>query len=178
MADLKLRKGVEGDFCDLADLYDRVIEANSGTAFDVHWDRSFHPSDAEISSAIETGTLYVGERDGRIVAAAIVNDDFACGYERTEWKVKAAEGEAVCVHLVVTDPDLQGQGLGLWFMQSVIEDVRACGFKVMRLDAYKHNEPACRLYERVGFEYRGVGHLEYDAMDVSFWELSMYELAL
>jgi ribosomal protein S18 acetylase RimI-like enzyme len=53
------------------------------------------------------------------------------------------------VHQIQLKPLWQGQGLGTWLIQSVIDDARTAGAS-LRLDVLKAN-PARRLYERLGF---------------------------
>ncbi len=72
----------------------------------------------------------------------------------------------LCIHLFATKPALQGQGLGRKFLQAIIDDTRKRGFQVLRLDAFQHNTPACALYEKMGFQYRGVADLVYEDEDL------------
>ena len=53
------------------------------------------------------------------------------------------------VYQIQFKPLWQGQGLGTWLIQSVIDDARTAGAS-LRLNVLKAN-PARRLYERLGF---------------------------
>lgn len=163
---MTVRMGESFDFDRLTEFYDEVVKANSGTPFDVHWNRKIHPSDSEIAEALRDGSMYMGLLDDEVVAASIVNDVFATGYDTVLWVFGAEPGKILCIHLFATKPALQGQGLGRKFLQAIIDDTRKRGFQVLRLDAFQHNAPACALYEKMGFQYRGVADLVYEDEDL------------
>ncbi|MDD6637037.1 MAG: GNAT family N-acetyltransferase [Coriobacteriaceae bacterium] len=163
---MTVRMGESFDFDRLTEFYDEVVKANSGTPFDVHWNRKIHPSDSEIAEALRDGSMYMGLLDDEVVAASIVNDVFATGYDTVLWVFGAEPGKILCIHLFATKPALQGQGLGRKFLQAIIDDTRKRGFQVLRLDAFQHNTPACALYEKMGFQYRGVADLVYEDEDL------------
>lgn len=165
MGEMSIRFGDLSDFDLLGSFYDEVVAANHGTPYDVWWNRDVHPSDKEILDALETGCMYMGFIDGQLVAASIVNDIFATGYDKVPWVFEAEPGKVLCIHLFATKPELQGRGLGRRFLQAIIDDTAARGFTLLRLDAFKHNTPACTLYEKMGFECRGVGQLTYEEED-------------
>lgn len=163
---MTVRMGESFDFDRLTEFYDEVVKANSGTPFDVHWNRKIHPSDSEIAEALRDGSMYMGLLDDEVVAASIVNDVFATGYDTVLWVFGAEPGKILCIHLFATKPALQGQGLGRKFLQAIIDDTRKRGFQVLRLDAFQHNAPACALYDKMGFQYRGVADLVYEDEDL------------
>lgn len=166
MEEMTVRMGESSDFDRLTEFYDEVVKSNSGTPFDVHWNRKIHPSDREIAEALRDGSMYMGLLDDEVVAASIVNDVFATGYDTVPWVFGAEPGKILCIHLFATKPALQRQGLGRRFLQAIIDDTRKRGFQVLRLDAFQHNTPACALYEKMGFQYRGVADLVYEDEDL------------
>ena len=58
------------------------------------------------------------------------------------------------------EPTLQGQGIGGALLTEVVADAKLKGL-VVQLSVLKDN-PAKRLYERLGFKVVGEGTLEYD----------------
>jgi ribosomal protein S18 acetylase RimI-like enzyme len=62
-------------------------------------------------------------------------------------------------------PDFQNRGLGSAVVRHVIEEARATGLGV-RLQVLKSNQPARRLYERLGFEITQEGGM-HDQMRLS-----------
>jgi ribosomal protein S18 acetylase RimI-like enzyme len=75
----------------------------------------------------------------------LVFDDSTCGYTAIEFGA-----EAVVIHELVVDPDLQGQGVGTQVLLATIDQARRRRLDV-RLQVLHGNRRAARLYERVGF---------------------------
>ena len=83
-----------------------------------------------------------------------------------------------CLHLFCTHPDHRGKGSAKALLRDVESLLRQQGVKAVRLDAFAHNAAARNLYEACGYEYRGLGHMEYEDQEVSHLEFAMYERAL
>ena len=56
-------------------------------------------------------------------------------------------------------PDAQGKGFGSEMIREAIRLAQSKGMQAVRLDALASNTPAHKIYERLGFEYRGKQHL-------------------
>ena len=63
------------------------------------------------------------------------------------------------IHILAVSPDRQGEGIGSKMIREAIHLAKANGMQAIRLDALASNSPAHKLYERLGFEYRGKQHL-------------------
>lgn len=159
-------------------LYDEVIEANTGTKYDVLWRRDLHPSDKAIEEAIEQGALVVAVLDGVIVGSSIMNHDFAPGYDQISWRVNAPLDEVLCLHLLCVHPSCQGMGLGRRFLDGLKQWSKEQGAQAIRLDVFDYNDPAKHLYETNGYELIDKTYLAYEDQEVSTILFSMYELAL
>lgn len=170
--------GTPDDLERVGAFYDDVIAENSGTQFDVLWRRDLHPTDDAIRAALEAGEQILALHKGKIVATAMVNHDFAYGYELQPWDAEATDEEALCIHLFATHPDRKGQGIGKTFLRYLVEYARAKGMLALRLDVFAHNTPACRLYESVGFTKVSETHLTYEDEQVCKILFAMYEYVL
>ena len=159
-------------------LYDVVVEANSGTQYDVLWRRDLHPSDKNIEDALRAGHLYGAWLDGHLVGAGIFNSDFAQGYEDVPWTHVAELDATRCLHLFCTHPGYQGRGIATCFLERALALLKQQGVRVVRLDVFEHNLPAKRLYEKVGFTLAANTYLTYEDQAVSHILFSMYEIAL
>lgn len=53
-------------------------------------------------------------------------------------------------------PEARGSGAATALIEAVVEWARAAGYRFLRLDVADTNEPAVRLYSRIGFEPTGV----------------------
>ena len=63
------------------------------------------------------------------------------------------------IHILAVCPDCQGKGIGSEMVREAINFAKEKGMQAIRLDALAYNIPAHRMYERLGFEYRGKQHL-------------------
>lgn len=82
---------------------------------------------------------FVWEQDGRVVGNASINlEDAAAG----RWFMSN-----VAVH-----PDYQGRGIGRRVVEEALEAIRRRGGRQIILQVRVDNEPAQRLYRRLGFE--------------------------
>ena len=63
------------------------------------------------------------------------------------------------IHILAVSPDAQGKGIGSEMIREAIRLAQNNGMQTIRLDALASNTPAHKIYERLGFEYRGKQHL-------------------
>jgi len=89
-----------------------------------------------------TGEVFVGERDGRVIATLQLTIIQQLGYRGS----KVAEIEAVRVAT-----DLRGGGLGAEIVKFAVERARAAGCIRVQLTSNKERVDAHRFYERLGF---------------------------
>ncbi|MEO6567772.1 MAG: N-acetyltransferase, partial [Opitutaceae bacterium] len=76
------------------------------------------------------------------------------------------ETEALFLANLQILPEFQNRGLGSAVVRRVIEEAHAMGLGVVRLQVLKSNQPARRLYERLGFELTQEGSM-HDQMRLS-----------
>lgn len=163
MPDLHIACAQPNDLERVIALYKAVIEANSGSQFDVAWDLSKHPTVAELEAAICAKQLYVAELDGfdEFAAAVVLNHESAKGYDQVPWDTDAADEEVWIIHTFCTHPSIAGKGIGRAFVSEIEEVAREKGLKALRLDVLPDNLPARKLYTRCGFVDHGFFHLFY-----------------
>ena len=63
------------------------------------------------------------------------------------------------LHILAINPDYQKKGIGSEMVRKAINLAKEKGMQAIRLDALASNTPAHKMYERLGFEYRGKQHL-------------------
>jgi len=94
-------------------------------------------------------------------------------YHAIEWSRNVADEEVAVIHILAVSPDKQGAGIGSMMVLEAIRLAHNNGMKSIRLDALASNTPAHKIYERLGFEYRGKQHLYAENtgwMDFYFFE--------
>ena len=80
-------------------------------------------------------------------------------YHAIDWLQQVADDEVAVIHILAVSPDYQGKGIGSEMIREAIRIALSKGMQAIRLDALASNTPAHKLYERLGFEYRGKQHL-------------------
>lgn len=176
--DIEVLKAQAQDLEGIKKLYDELIEANTGTPYDVLWRRDLHPSDASIEAAVAAGEMYIAIADGELVGAGILNQDFAQGYDSVPWTINPQPESIRCLHLFCTHPNSHGKGIGTAFLQGMFQHMRAQGVKAIRLDVFDYNAPAKRLYEKNGFTCAATTYLTYEDQEVCNILFAMYEVSL
>jgi ribosomal protein S18 acetylase RimI-like enzyme len=88
--------------------------------------------------------------------------------EREEWR------EAACVWNVAVDRAYRGQGLGRRLLEYVIAWGRRQGLRAIILETQTNNWPACRFYQRCGFELTGIDDHYYTNQDVANKEVALF----
>ena len=91
-------------------------------------------------------------------------------------RVVSDGGYMTLVADVMVLPEYQGKGVSKRMMTEIISLVKKNGKKALRLDALASNTPARRLYEKLGFEYRGKQNLF--AENTGWTDFFYYELPL
>jgi ribosomal protein S18 acetylase RimI-like enzyme len=99
--------------------------------------------------------VLVAERDGRVVGWAKVEHPTPFPSSAHVWHVTG----------LAVDPDAQGTGVGRALVEALIDEARKRGGRRLTLRVFAPNEPARRLYERMGFEVEGVLRGEFRAGD-------------
>ena len=156
---MKLHQAVIEDFESIMAFYDDVIERTPEIATYARWSRGKHPTAEGIKAYIEEGSMYLYREKGKIVGAVAFPMYQGVDYHAIEWSKQAADNEVAVIHLLAVSPDCQGKGIGSQMVREAINLAKEKGMKAVRLDALASNTPAHKLYERLGFEYRGKQHL-------------------
>ncbi len=169
------RKCDNEEFQQVVDFYSRVVKHLKATVNYPKWG-VHHPSQEDLSSALERGDLYICRSDDGIVGAVVLNEDPEGYYEAGEWSQPLRRGEYLVIHLLATDPEHRYSGAGGYIVDRCIDIARESGHKAVRLDAVPTNEPAIRFYENKGFKYAGTKDLKRDIKAIPVFAL--YELVL
>lgn len=148
--ELAFQKGRPEDLAQIFMLFCEAIEEMDQSGIP-QWDEVY-PDKATLKSDIEEGTLYVAMEKGRALAVFVLNKACDAQYANGRW----TEQEAFLVlHRLCVSPRVQHRGLGKQAVQAAERRAAALGAKALRLDAFKRNPYALRLYEKSG--YRIVG---------------------
>ena len=135
--------------------YEQLLSHEAATHSYTNWKPGIYPTRQDALGAVENGTLYVLEENGQVCASMILNQHQAQEYAEIPWQYPAQPEEVLVIHTLTMPPKMSGRGYGTRMVRFAMEQARAQGCKVIRLDTYVGNEPAKRLYHKLGFRISG-----------------------
>lgn len=140
------------------------------------WIYGLLPDEGMIGGYIETGDMYYGEADGKIVAVIALTRKQEEDYHDVPWQKDLADDEVAVGHIMCCDPGLKRRGLAKDIMKSVCELCRSMGKKAYRFDTLASNIPAQTLYDSLG--YRRIATRHRYARNTGWTDFILYEVLL
>ena len=156
---MRLILATQNDFDAIIAFYDDVTERTPEMATYARWSKGKHPTIEGIRAYIDEGSMYIYHERGVIVGAMAVTMYQGEDYHAIDWSRQVADDEVAVIHILAVSPDAQGKGIASEMVNEAIRMTKSKGMQAIRLDALASNTPAHKLYERLGFEYRGKQHL-------------------
>ena len=156
---MRLELATQNDFDAIITFYDDVTERTPEMTTYARWQKGKHPTEEGINAYINEGSMYLYRNNGKIVGAMAVTMYQGEDYHTIEWSQQVADDEVAVIHILAVSPDSQGKGIGSEMIRETIRIALSKGMQAIRLDALASNTPAHKIYERLGFEYRGKQHL-------------------
>lgn len=152
---LLIRKGKQEDVLAAAEIYDAILTKEEQETVYTNWKKGLYPTGKDAQKALEEGTFYVGEEDGKVVACVNLNQIQPTEYEKIPWSITAYEKEVLVIHTLCIHPDCSGRGYGKRFVAFAEQLAKELGCKTIRIDTYEGNFPAAALYQGLGYCYTG-----------------------
>lgn len=175
---IRIRVAEVSDAEAILSLYYDLIDRMTESPYRPTWEKNVYPTIDDIRNAAAAGTLYVAEAfdenesaggsenaeghaetatDGKpaVAGAVVCNRTQGPGYEQIPWAVDVPDDKVGVIHLLAVDPLRHRSGVATKLLERAAADSRAAGLSVLRLDTLPYNMPGRRLYESVGFEWRG-----------------------
>ena len=156
---MRLELATQKDFDAVIAFYDDVTERTPEMATYARWSEGKHPTVEGIRAYINEGSMYLYKDNGKIVGAMAVTMYQGEDYHAIDWTLKVPDEKVAVIHILAVSPDIQGKGIGSEMIREAIRIALSKGMQAIRLDALASNTPAHKIYERLGFEYRGKQHL-------------------
>ena len=172
---MRLEFATQKDFDAIITFYDDVTERTPEMSTYARWQKGKHPTEEGINAYINEGSMYLHRDNGKIVGAMAVTMYQGEDYHAIEWAQQVPDEKVAVIHILAVSPDSQGKGIGSEMIREAIRLAQNNGMQAIRLDALASNTPAHKIYERLGFEYRGKQHLYADNTgwtDFYFFELN------
>lgn len=159
------RKAAASDIDAVTAIYDAIIaEEEAGRAV-TGWKRGVYPVRATAEAALTCGDLFVAELDGRVAAAAVLNQIQVDVYAGAPWEFEAPDEEIFVMHTLVVDPAAGGHGLGRAFETFYEALAREYGCRYLRIDTNVRNTRARALYQKLGYKEIAVAPCTSNGLD-------------
>ena len=156
---MRLEFATQNDFDAIIAFYGDVTVRTPDMTVYARWSKGKHPTEEGISAYINEGSMYIYRERGVIVGAMAVTMYQGEDYHTIEWSQQVPDEKVAVIHILAVSPDAQGKGNGSEMIREAIRLAQNNGMQAIRLDALASNTPAHKIYERLGFEYRGQQHL-------------------
>ena len=151
-----VRKATEADIPAVTAIYDALLDREEQGLLSTGWTRGVYPTEQTARDALRAGTLYVMEREGRVTAAAKIDQSQMEQYSRCRWQHDAPPEQVLVLHTLVVDPLCAGGGFGTAFVSFYEQYAKAHACRYLRMDTNVINKAARRFYAKLGFYESGV----------------------
>ncbi len=160
-----IRKALKSDIEKVAQIYDHIHDRTDNAAGKTGWIKGIYPTIDTAKNAFSADELYIMEdENGKVVAAARINQKQEESYKKAEWLYKAEPQEVLVLHTLVVDPMESGKGYGRKFVAFYEDLAKKRGIKVLRMDTNEKNTPARTLYGKLGFHEAGIVPCDFNGL--------------
>lgn len=160
-------------FEDIKRRYLEVIEQTPGMAEYTRWKYGQHPSDEMLQGYINRGEMYVYTEEETVKGMVAITMYQGEDYEDVSWGRMLQKDEVAVLHILAVCPAYQKQGIAEKMIREAINLAAEHNKKAVRLDSLGSNIPAQKMYEKLGFVYRG--KLQLYAENTGLTDFKFYE---
>lgn len=149
--DITIAKGRPEDLDALGKLYDDLNDHLAAGTNYPGWRKGIYPTKKDARRALREGSLFVAKAGVAIAGSLVLNHRPEKAFRKVEWQVNCPDAEVFVLRTFVVHPQYMGQGTGRALMDFARRHAQRAGMRAIRLDVYRKNTPAIRLYERCGY---------------------------
>ena len=149
---MEIRKGKIEDVKGIIGIIkDAIIDMESEGIY--QWD-NIYPNEDVITGDIYKENLYVYIDENIIKGFITLNEFQDREYESIKWKYDT--GRHLIIHRLCISPKYKGKGIATTFIKYAERLGKENKYESIRLDSFTQNNHACKLYEKNGYEKRGI----------------------
>ena len=146
-----IRKATLDDLDAISAIYDAIHDSEEAGLAVIGWDRAIYPTRATAQASILAGDMFVLEEEGRVLAAAKINQKQEESYAEGTWTHDAPDSEVLVLHTLVVHPEAAGRGIGTRFVAFYEECAARMACPYLRMDTNARNAAARALYKKLGY---------------------------
>ena len=158
---MNIRIAGRPDYTEVMSFYDAMCRELGKRAFLHAGNQGGYPSADMVRAAIHERGLIIGEEQGMIITAIILNHDADPAYDNVKWRIEARPEQVMIMHALRVSPEFSGRGYGKRMVDYCIARAKNTGLKAIRLDTLDENTIAQKLYLSMGFSFVDTVEIEY-----------------
>ena len=160
-----VRKATAADLQAVSNIYDEIHTVEESGNSSVGWIRNIYPTSDTARNALQREDLFVAEEEGKIVGAAIINQQQMDSYEHAHWNYIAPAQEVMVLHTLVIDPKITGKGYGKEFVRFYERYAVSQGCRYLRIDTQAKNTRARAMYRKLGYREADIVPCEFNGIE-------------
>lgn len=160
-----IRKAIKKDIPWIVNIYGKILELEAEGKICTGWKKNVYPTEKTAQDAFAKNELFVLEEDGRVLAAARINQEQVPEYANCQWAYNAPDSEVMVIHTLVVDPDSSGCGIGSKFVRFYEEFALKCNCHYLRMDTNAKNTVARALYKKFGYSEQAIVTCAFNEID-------------
>lgn len=145
------RRADENDTDRICEIYDEIHTETEAGRMTTNWVRGVYPTKETAEHSIRCRDMFVEEENGRIVAAARINQEQVAEYAKADWRYDAPDDQVMVLHTLVVSPKAKGRGYGSRFVAFYESYALEHGCRYLRMDTSVENLGARALYKKLGY---------------------------
>lgn len=160
-----IRRATKHDIPWIVSIYGKILELEAQGKACTGWKENIYPTEKTAQDALAKNELFVLEEDGRVLAAARINQEQVPEYANCQWAYNAPNSEIMVLHTLVVDPDSSGCGIGSKFVRFYEEYALKCNCHYLRMDTNAKNAVARALYKKLGYSEQAIVSCDFNGID-------------
>jgi ribosomal protein S18 acetylase RimI-like enzyme len=151
---MKISKATLSQLDEIMTLLSEVVSEMNENGID-QWGPD-HPTREMFLNHISDGTLQILSDGNSIIGFIKITNEQDKEYLDVPWE--DSNGNSLVIHRLAIRPNFQARGLAKMLMEFAEKYATENNYTSIRVDTYCKNYRALQLYEKCGYEYRGIIH--------------------
>lgn len=173
---ISIQKADESHLDQLENLYNDLNDYLASTTNYPGWIKDIYPVRETALSALNDDNLFIALENGSIAGSIILNHEPEKAYDQAKWMIDSDYDKILVVRTLVVHPSFMKKNIATSLMEFTKEYAINQQIKAIRLDVSKTNSPAIKLYQKMGYEYRGTIDLGLPYKHLKWFEI--YEMII
>lgn len=151
-----IRKATLKDLYQIENIYNLTHSIEEKGLTSIGWKRNIYPTRITAEDSINRDDMFVYEKDGQVVACAVINKIQVPEYINAEWQYLVPDDKITVLHTLVVSPDFKGQNIGKEMIDFYEYYAYQTNSPYLRMDTNSTNIFAREFYSKLGYKEVGI----------------------